>query len=149
MPFLQGENAGYERDLWASWKRYNMQQHLQFKTVFEFKIKAASIISYNTSEVSSFLRDGCTSAKLQTVPWERTEDQRSTLTRPVVAGALAMPGLGLLLKRKAGLDDMLWWGKLPSSVPGKMMIPQGLRMEEIRANDDSRPLLPLKNSMNQ
>lgn len=43
-----------------------MQQHLQFKTVFKSEIKAASIISFNTREVTSFLREGCTSAKFQT-----------------------------------------------------------------------------------
>lgn len=66
MPFWQGENDGYERGLWASWRRCKMQQHLQFKTVFKLEIKAASTISFNTREVISFLRDGCTSAKLQT-----------------------------------------------------------------------------------
>lgn len=84
-----------------------MQQHLQFKTVFKFKIEAASITSYNSREVTSFLSGGCTSAKLQMVPGECTEDQSSALTHPMVRGAPAMPGLGLLLKRKAGLDDML------------------------------------------
>lgn len=47
-------------------RRYKMQQHLQFKAVFKSEIKAASIISFNTREVTSFLRDGCTSPKFQT-----------------------------------------------------------------------------------
>lgn len=64
--FCREKMLANERALWASWRRCKMQQHLQFKTVFKSEIKAASIISFNTREVTNFLRDGCTSAKFQT-----------------------------------------------------------------------------------
>ena len=67
------------------------------------------------------------------------------LTHPVVVGAPATLGLGMLLKLKAWLEDVLWLGKLLSSMPGKKMILQGLGIQEIRANDVLRLLLPLKN----
>lgn len=135
-PLLKAEDTGSESALWVSRRRCKMQ----FRAVFKPALKAASIISFNTREVTSFLRGGWVLQSFRPLPGKRTEDKSPALTHPVVTAGPATRGLGPL-QNLHGCGQESYQARRPA----RRWYFKSLHLQEIRANDVSRLLLPLKN----